>query len=187
MLTFDDGYYNNYVYAYPLLKKYNCKIVLSAVGSFTEEYSQNGDRHANYSYVTWADLKEMISSGLVEVQNHTYDMHGTNGKRKGAMKVSGETLDHYKNALSADINKMQTAMKEQTGYTPTAFTYPFGAVSKEALPILKELGFQATLVCESRINHITKSPECLFGLGRYLRPAGIESAAYFSKTVKLAD
>ena len=93
-------------------------MVLSAVGRFTEEYSQNGDRHANYSYVTWRDLKEMIVSGLVEVQNHTYDMHETNGKRKGAMKVNGENPEHYKSALSADVTKMQAAMQEHTGYTP---------------------------------------------------------------------
>ena len=32
MLTFDDGYYNNYCYVYPLLKKYNAKAVISIIG-----------------------------------------------------------------------------------------------------------------------------------------------------------
>lgn len=51
--------------------------------------------------------------------------------------------------------------------------------------MLKELGFQATLVCESRTNTLTDDPECLYGLGRYLRPSGIDSKTYFTKTVKL--
>ena len=37
MLTFDDGYYNNYLYAYPLLKKYNSKAVISINGFYTEK------------------------------------------------------------------------------------------------------------------------------------------------------
>ena len=32
MITFDDGYYNNYLYAYPLLKQYNSRMVLSPIG-----------------------------------------------------------------------------------------------------------------------------------------------------------
>ena len=45
MLTFDDGYYNNYQYAFPLLKKYNMKMVFSPIGSCTEAYSQTDSDH----------------------------------------------------------------------------------------------------------------------------------------------
>ena len=31
MLTFDDGYYNNYLYVFPLLKQYESKIVLAPI------------------------------------------------------------------------------------------------------------------------------------------------------------
>lgn len=185
MLTFDDGFYNNYVYAYPLLKKYDAKMVLSPVGSYTDTFTENGDKHAEYSYLNWDDIKEMSDSGRVEIQNHTYDMHSLDGSHKGSKKVGGETVDQYRKRLIEDVGKMQQETIQHIGRTPTAFTYPYGAVSKEALPILKEMGFACTLICESRTNTITRAPDCLYELGRYLRPHGVSSATYFEKTVHL--
>lgn len=187
MLTFDDGFYNNYLYAFPLLKKYNCKMVLSPIGRYTDQYSEEKDDHANYSYVTWDQINEMRRSGLVEIQNHSYDMHASDkSHRKGALRAAGESVEQYRQALTNDVMKMQRRVEEMTGYTPTTFTYPFGAVSREALPVLQELGFKATLICESRVNHITRDPECLFGLGRYRRPGGVDTADFFTNTVKLS-
>ena len=180
MLTFDDGYYNNYLYAFPLLKQYNCKMVLSPIGRYTDEYTQNKDTHANYAHCSWDAVREMMASGLVEFQNHSYNLHSIDSGRKGAKKKAVESLVDYRTLLVEDVMKMQTRMREETGYTPTAFVYPFGAVSSESLPILKELGFQATLICESHINAITRDPECLYGLGRY-RPAKTGSEAFFKK------
>lgn len=181
MLTFDDGYYNNYLYAFPLLKQYNCKMVLSPIGRYTDEYTQNKDTHANYAHCSWDAVRDMMASGLVEFQNHSYNLHSIDSGRKGAKKKAVESLVDYRTLLVEDVMKMQTRMREETGYTPTAFVYPFGAVSSESLPILKELGFQATLICESHINAITRDPECLYGLGRYRRPAKTGSEAFFKK------
>ncbi len=185
MLTFDDGYYNDYVYAFPLLREYNSKMVFSPIGRYTDQYSESSEHNANYSHATWDDINEMIGTGLVEVQNHTYNMHANEGGRKGCMRKKGEAVEEYQRVLREDVEKMQNRMREMTGITPTTFTYPFGAMSKEALPVLKELGFQATLTCESRMNTLTRDPDCLYGLGRYLRPSGTDSKTYFTKTVKL--
>lgn len=181
MLTFDDGFYNNYVYAFPLLKQYNCKMVLSPIGRYTDEYTQNKDTNPNYAHCNWEVIREMMASGLVEFQNHSYNLHSIDHGRKGAKKKTVESLVDYRTLLVEDVMKMQNRMHEETDYTPTAFTYPFGAVSSESLPILKELGFQATLICESHINAITRDPECLYGLGRYRRPAKTSSEAFFKK------
>ena len=186
MITFDDGYYNNYAYAFPLLQKYNCRMVLSPIGKWAEFYSQTEEAHVNYSHATFPQLKEMMDSGLVEIQNHSYNMHSTDGGRKGAKKKAVESLSEYQAALSEDVGHMQRLLQEEIGYTPTTFTYPFGAISREALPILKELGFEAALTCESRVNRLTHDPECLYRLGRYLRPHGISAEQFFTKTVKLS-
>nr|WP_319488520.1 polysaccharide deacetylase family protein [uncultured Caproiciproducens sp.] len=182
MITFDDGYYNNYLYAYPLIKKYNMKMVLSPIGYCTELFSQSvSPDHANYSHCTWDEVNEMIASGRVEVQNHTYNLHESKNGRLGAGMKKGESVSKYTALLNADLSKMQTEMKDHTGYTPTTFVYPFGIISDASLPVIRNLGFQATLTCVNRINYITDDPECLYGLGRYLRPGKTASEAYFKK------
>ncbi len=180
VLSFDDGYYNNYLYAYPLAKQYGFKIVIAPIGYYTDQYSKVDDNHANYSHLTWDQINEMMASGCVEFQNHTYNLHSTKN-RMGAKKIKGESDEHYAKLLEDDLQTMQREMQENTGYTPTTFVYPFGAISNASVPIVKGLGFQATLTCEEKMNTITKDPECLFGLGRYLRPAGKGSEAYFQK------
>ena len=187
VLSFDDGYYNNYTYAFPLLKQYNCKMVLAPIGKQTDNYSKTGEAHPNYSHVTWDNINEMMQSGLVEIQNHSYNMHQSTGNRVGTKKSKSETVEAYKRALTDDVMLMQQKVKENTGYTPTTFVYPFGAVSDASKEILKEMGFVATLSCESKISAICQnSPDSLFMLGRYLRPAGESSEVYFTKTLPLS-
>ena len=184
MLTFDDGFYNNYLNCMPLMEKYDCKMILSPIGAETVRYSESGEENVAYSYVTWKRLKEMHESGRVEIQNHSYNMHSAKGGRNGSKKKSMETLSEYQSVFSEDVLKMQNLITEQVGVTPTAFAYPLGAISKESLPILKELGFQAAFTCESKVNVLTGDGEQLYHLGRYNRPAGISTEAFFAKFEK---
>ncbi len=170
ILTFDDGFLNNYTYAYPLLKKYNAKMILSPIGKYIDEYTESGDQNPAYAQADWNTLSEMAESGLVELQNHTYDMHASSG-RIGASQKSGESDEEYRLALKADLTKLNNRMKEKLGITPTAFVYPYGAISKTSPEIIKELGFKASFDCSNKIN-IISSKDDLYGLHRLIRLHG---------------
>lgn len=172
MLTFDDGYYNNYLYAYPLLKRYGMRAVISPIGRWSDFYSDNEreQNHVAYSHITWEQMREMVADGTVEIQCHSYDMHHNDKThRKGVTRRDGETPEQYRAVLTEDVTRAVQSMKEELGVTPTAFTYPFGAISRMTDEVLRELGFRATLGCESRMNRITRDATCLYRLGRYLR------------------
>jgi peptidoglycan/xylan/chitin deacetylase (PgdA/CDA1 family) len=169
ILSFDDGYLNNYKYAFPLLKKYNMKIVLSIIGKNTDDFTNIPDDNIDYSHVTWDHLNEMLASGYVEVQNHSYNLHSIKKGRYGCKQKSSETLSQYEQIMKDDIGRFQDQITYMTGITPNTFTYPYGASSKDTDAILKEMGFIGTLSCRYGINIITKDPNKLFGLKRICR------------------
>lgn len=183
IITFDDGHYNNLGYAVPILKKYNMKAVISIVGKYTDTFSKSDEANMNYGYLRWKDINELISSGTIEFQNHTYNLH-TIGARNGAKKKYGETKEQYKIVLSNDIQKLQDKFKENTGYVPNTFTYPFGAISNDSLDIIKQLGFKASLSCEKGVNHITKDKNCLYCLKRNNRPNYVSTENFFKQLLE---
>ncbi len=185
LLTFDDGYYNNYLYAFEIAKKYRCKFVISPIGFYSDQYTETPDENAYYSHCTWPELKEMADSGLVEIQNHSYDLHKSSGGRLGVKKLSGESSSQYEERLTEDLLHAQDRVEAEVGKRPTAFVYPFGAMSRETPTLVKKLGFSATLSCEEHVSAIGRDPETLFDLGRYLRISGISSAEFFEKRMGL--
>lgn len=179
ILTFDDGYASNYFYAYPLFLKYQMKGVISVIGRYSEIFSTIEDHNVNYSYLSWDEVKELNDSQVFEIQNHTYDLHTLDCGRKGCMKKRGEDTETYQQFLKKDLSLLQEKLKEVAGITPNTFTYPFGFISEESRPIIKEMGFLASLSCETRINQITSDFECLYDLGRFNRAHGKSSAQFF--------
>ncbi len=83
LLTFDDGFADNYIYAYPLLKKYGMKAMLFAATFFIEDIEVKRNHFTPLSrkdtqnlaiterrsevMCTWQELKEMEGSGIFDI------------------------------------------------------------------------------------------------------------------------
>lgn len=168
ILSFDDGFYNNLTYLLPLLIQYDMQAIVSPVGEYTEEYSENPDPNPAYAYLSWDDILTLTDSGRVEIQNHSYSMHSNCG-RHGALKKWGESDAEYQQSFQGDVGKMQSLLQEYCGITPTTFVYPFGGICDASLSNVKDMGFLASFSCCERANYLTNDPECLYQLGRYNR------------------
>ena len=174
MLTFDDGYESDYVYVFPILKKYGVKMVSSTVGAYTELYSSDVHKHVNYAHLCWDEMREMAESGLVEFQNHSYNLHNYDYNRKGCLKNRSESQWHYDNLLREDFELSQQLYAEHMDYEPTCFTYPFGSTNEDLLNHVKDFGFLASLGTYERVNILTGDAEELYDLKRFNRPHGFD-------------
>ena len=63
LITFNNGYKNNYTLAFPILKKYNMKATIFLNTKFIGK---------DEFYLNWDEIKEMYESGLVDFQLHTH-------------------------------------------------------------------------------------------------------------------
>ena len=80
LLTFDDGLRSVYDKAFPLLQAYRYPALVAVI---TDYVDMAPGRTIDYGYrpfgrddfITWAQLKQMHDSGLIEVASHTDDLH----------------------------------------------------------------------------------------------------------------
>ncbi len=80
-LTFDDGYLDNWVYLFPLLKKYNLKATIFINPEFADnreivrtqfenEISMEEQDKA-LGFLSWEEMREMEQSGHIDIQSHS--------------------------------------------------------------------------------------------------------------------
>ena len=182
VITFDDGHYNNMYYAMPLLKKYGMKAVVNIIGKFSEYSSNSGDdSHPEYSHLTFKQIAAMHRSGIFEIGNHTYNLHGYK-PRYGIEQKPGESDEHYARALSEDVLKLQRLLAENSGVTPVSFAYPFGRYNNLSRKTLLQLGFKVLYNCSEGINIVKMGDaDALTKMHRYNRNSRLSTYAFFDK------
>ena len=84
LLTFDDGYLDNWVYVYPILKKYGVKGTIFVNPDFVHPAGEvrpnlddvvadrcSRDELTVPGFLSWAEMREMEKSGLIDIQSHS--------------------------------------------------------------------------------------------------------------------
>ncbi len=135
ILSFDDGYRDNYECLFPLLKKYNMKAVINVLASSVVSDERR-------PFLSWRQCREMSESGLVEIGSHTYNLHNpdeTAEYARGISRMTGECDDDYYERVMGDLRKSVQIIEENVGTTVVSFAYPYGITSKYLSPYIDNM------------------------------------------------
>lgn len=111
LLTFDDGYDDNYTELFPLLEQYNVKATIFVIGNAM------GTAHK----MTADQVRELSQSGLVSIQSHT-QTHRKLGTLSDAEQLT-------------EMTQSKDAIAAITGQVPYVLCYPEGSYNAKTLEL----------------------------------------------------
>lgn len=145
MITFDDGWLDNYVHAFPILKKYNINATVFITTDWIEESSgkapdlnaQIPDHKASDALVgrgeghkvvlNWELVGEMAGSGLIEFHSHT----------KSHRKCHKLSVDELRDELGVSKRVIEAKLDRPC----TALCWPFGRNNDLSVKVARENGY----------------------------------------------
>ncbi|MDW7998115.1 MAG: polysaccharide deacetylase family protein [Thermodesulfovibrio sp.] len=157
LLTFDDGFVDNYLYAYPILKKYKMKAVLFVTTNFIADLDIRRENFKIMSHkdmwklafserkyevmCTWNELREMQYEGIFDIQSHGHTHKIPDFIEKGDYTAIENDLILGKTFLVKYLNKQ-----------PCHLAWPKGVYNDKTIEIAIKLGFKALYTTQRGAN-----------------------------------
>jgi peptidoglycan/xylan/chitin deacetylase (PgdA/CDA1 family) len=125
VLTFDDGYIDNYEYAYPILEEFGFTGTFFIATEFIDfEYK---------GYMTWEMIEEMAAKG------HRFESHTKSHPDLSILKRNGHVWQ---------ILGSQETLAAHIGYKPRFIAYPSGQYSDLTLEMVESLSLWAAVTTQ---------------------------------------
>ncbi len=140
MITLDDGWENQYVYAFPLLKKYKFP------GIFYVYPGAIGKKH----FLTYPEIKEMIAGGMF-IADHTQT-------HPELTKIS-QTLE-----LKKEIVDSREILEKELGVPIRDFAYPFGAYNYQCIKMVMQSGYRTARTVHGGLVENSLAPYTIDGI-----------------------
>lgn len=118
-ITFDDGYENNYKYAYPALKKYNIPATIFVIT----------DKVGSKDFLTWDQIKEMSASGIVDIESHT----------KSHIWLNHTDAKQLETELVSSREVLEKGLDKRVRY----ICYPMGGYNENVKCVARGAGYEA--------------------------------------------
>jgi peptidoglycan/xylan/chitin deacetylase (PgdA/CDA1 family) len=118
-ITIDDGYENNYRYAYPVLKRYKIPATIFVVVDFV----------GKKGFLSWGELKELSASGLVDVESHTMSHPWLQYIEAGRLKY--------------ELEESKTILENRLGKKVRFICYPMGGYNENVKATARAAGYEA--------------------------------------------
>jgi len=134
-LTFDDGYRDNYLAAFPVLREFKAKATMYPVVDRTpgvdwstkKKAWHNEGELAREPKISDPEIAEMVASGLLELGGH------------GLTHPNLPTLSD--DEAWKEISECKTALENSFGKEVQTFCYPFGLYGSREVELVRRAGF----------------------------------------------
>lgn len=142
VVTFDDGYRDNYENAYPIVKKYNIPATVFLTTGFVGTGELPAWERGHYAgekplMLSWKQVREMSDSGISFGSHTLTHPFLTRIPRRQVLK---------------EIHVSKDLIEQQIGKPVRTFAYPSGDFDSEVKGIVREAGYSAAVTTVSGCN-----------------------------------
>ncbi|PPB63715.1 polysaccharide deacetylase family protein [Campylobacter hyointestinalis] len=144
VITFDDGYEDNFTNAFRLLKKYNMKATIFIVlNRFNADWATDKDlNQSSYELnkermLSDEQVKTMLQSGLIEIGSHTLN-------HANLPKISN-------NEKQNEIENSKKEIETKFNIKCESFAYPFGFYDEKSRDFVRKFGYKSAVTTQNSV------------------------------------